>query len=921
MLTSPRLLCVLPACFALFGLKGQFGSGQLIHDLPDTGPVEQADIDGDGDLDLVMITNGHHLKWLSNNGSGAFGSAQQIVNAQNDIRFYTLCDKDLDGDLDVVFMEVDDQQVKLSVATISGQFDPPIAIHTVADEVGALTSGDITGDGYPELVLTTGSVEGPGITWLANTAGTFGNATVLQGLYPGVPSPFILAGDMDLVGGVDLVVRDTDGWLYALLNTTGDASVWNTQYLLTFPQYEYNAPHLFDVNVDGLLDVVGSGPTAVHWARNTLGEGGAWNPFSDQVLEPWLTGGPASFGRMGCGTGGAVVFVPNNPALPVRWTTWMPVLGNMAFSADLPDVPRGTSPLLMDVDGDDRDDLLLQLPEGLFWFPNLTQPSTTVMEIPAIDTLCLYGDPFPLPEASPAGGRWSGQWVIDNVFYRTNLFNGGNFTLGNTLYGPEGCPSAASTVVRVIAEPTIFPAVGEPICSGDGPVVLTSEPSNTTWSGLQSGNILDPATYTGNSIVCLFVDGTGAECVSIFNATVWTTLPAQIAAAGPFCITDGTQLITAAQGPPVGLVWSGDIVGYNSAGASFFPSQGAGTYEVVLVAEPTGPQQCAGSDTLLISVSDNIPEVSIDPLPAICAEGASFQLSGGFPEGGIWSGPGIANGFLDPNTILPGTSPVAYSYRAPEGCSTTAFAFIQLLDTVVLDSNAPDLQFCTVDGGVQFTAFPAGGSWNAPIGEDGIMEPALLSQGFYPILYTWNGPNGCVLENAPLTFEVLPETQVSINDVGVLCADGSAVAITGSLPGIWSGALNGEGESVLFDPSAFGVGNWVVTLTAEDAGLCPGTALSTIVVEICTDMEEGTPATQALLMPNPFNGQATLLLNTPGNAAVEVIEATGRKVQEFRTGGGSNAITIDLQDRANGTYLIRIGTANGVEVIRAVKVD
>jgi hypothetical protein len=74
-------------------------------------------------------------------------------------------------------------------------------------------------------------------------------------------------------------------------------------------------------------------------------------------------------------------------------------------------------------------------------------------------------------------------------------------------------------------------------------------------------------------------------------------------------------------------------------------------------------------------------------------------------------------------------------------------------------------------------------------------------------------------------------------------------------------------------------------------------------------------------MPNPFNGQATLLLNTAGNAIVEVIEATGRKVQEFRTGSGSNAITIDLQDRANGTYLIRIGTANGVEVIRAVKVD
>jgi hypothetical protein len=893
----------------------------LIHDLPNTGAEEQADIDGDGDLDLVMITNGHHIKWMANDGGGAFGTLQTIANATNDILFYSIFDKDLDGGLDVVFMEVDDDQVYLCAATGNGLYEPPTVIYSVSEQVGALTSGDITGDGFPELLLTIASTEGPGVTWLANNAGTYGDATVLQGLYPGEPSPFLLAGDMDLIGGVDLVVRGADGWLYALLNTSGDATVWNTQYLLTFPQYDYNAPQLLDVNADGLLDVVGSGPTAVHWAKNTVGEGGAWNPFSDQVIEPWLSGGPASFGRMGCSAGGAVVFVPNNPALPVRWTTWLPQLGAMAYSADLPDVPRGTSPLLMDVDGDGRDDLLLQLPEGLFWFANLTQPSTAVMEIPEIETLCLYGDPYPLPEVTPSGGRWSGQWVIDDVFYRTNLTNGGNFTLGNTLYGPEGCPTAASTVVSVITEPAVFPAIGEPICSGDGPVALTSEPANTVWSGLQNGNILDPATYTGNTIVCLFADNTGAECVTVFNATVWTTLPAQIAAAGPFCITDGTQLITAAQAPPIGQVWSGDIAGFNSAGASFVPSQGAGTYSVILTTEPTGPQQCVGSDTLLITVSDAIPEVNIQPLPVICAEGAAFQLSGGFPEGGIWSGPGIANGFLDPNTILPGSSPVAYSYRAPEGCASTAFAFIQLMDTVSVNSNAPDLQFCTVDEAVQFTAYPTGGVWGLPIGEDGIMQPASLTAGSYPVQYTWNGPNGCVLENAALTFEVLPGTAVSIGDVGVLCDDGSAVVLTGSHPGIWSGVVSGEGENVLFDPTAFGAGNWIVALTAEEEGLCPGTAQSTIVVEICTDVEEAISATQALLMPNPFNGQATLLLNTIGSATVEVIDVTGRKVQEFRTGSGSNALTIDLKDSVNGTYLIRIGTTTGVEVIRAIKVD
>ncbi len=111
MFTSTRLLFVLPACLGLFAVQGQFGTGQLIHDLPNTGPVEQADIDGDGDLDLVMITNGHHIKWMANDGGGAFGTLQSIANATNDILFYSIFDKDLDGDLDVVFMEVGDDQV------------------------------------------------------------------------------------------------------------------------------------------------------------------------------------------------------------------------------------------------------------------------------------------------------------------------------------------------------------------------------------------------------------------------------------------------------------------------------------------------------------------------------------------------------------------------------------------------------------------------------------------------------------------------------------------------------------------------------------------------------------------------------------------------------------------------------------------
>lgn len=913
----------LPLSLLLWGAtitQGQFGPGTLVHDLENTSPAQHVDVDGDGDQDLVFVVNGHHVKWMSNNGSG-FEAPQNLLTTQDDIALLHFFDKDLDGDMDLVFMEVGDEDVQLCEALGNGPYAAPADIHETFGPVGAISSADITGDGFPEVLYSMESANGSGITWIANANGTLGGATEVPDLHIGLASPYILAGDLDLIGGVDLVLSDGNNWLVAALNTAGDATTWQPQLLLSFPQYTYNTPQLLDVDADGLPDVVGSGPTAVHWARNQVGEGGAWNAFSDEVIEPWLSGGPASFGHMGCGTGASVVFVPNNPALPVRWATWMSALGEMTYSADLPEVPRGTRPMLMDVDGDGREDLFMQQDDGLYWYPNLTVPPTTDLELPAIDTLCLYGDPYLLPASTPAGARWSGEWVIDNVFYRSNLTGSHNVALGGTLYEPAGCPVAAGTTVSVVAEPQVFPDLGEPICSGDGPIAMSSAPATTAWSGLAPGNVLDPATYTGNTIACVFTDNTGAECVALFNATVWTSLPAQIAPAGPFCVTDGPQLITAASAPPAGRIWSGDITGSNSAGATFDPSFGQGTYTVVLTVEPTGPQQCIGSDTLTISVSDDIPEVSIAPLPPICAEGASFQLSGGFPAGGIWSGTGISNGFLDPNTIGPGSTAVAYSYRAPEGCSATAFQFIDLVDAAEVAHNAPDLQLCSGDGGVQFTGIPEGGTWASPLTSTGILQPAALGSGSYPISYTWNGPNGCVLTNTSLVAEVLPPTPVSIEPMGVLCDNGLPVALNGSVDGTWSGAVSGQGTSILVDPAALGVGNWIVSLTGAAEGFCPGTGLATIVVEICTGMEENAGMPDAVLVPNPFSQNTTLLLNTRGEATVEVLDATGRLINTLRTAQGANALTIDLQGEPNGTYLIRVRTAGGLRTLRAVKVD
>ena len=81
-----------------------FGPQQIISTLADYAHcVASADLDGDGDLDVLSASSGDDkLAWYANDGSGGFGP-QQIIST---LVFGTWCvasaDLDGDGDLDVL---------------------------------------------------------------------------------------------------------------------------------------------------------------------------------------------------------------------------------------------------------------------------------------------------------------------------------------------------------------------------------------------------------------------------------------------------------------------------------------------------------------------------------------------------------------------------------------------------------------------------------------------------------------------------------------------------------------------------------------------------------------------------------------------------------------------------------------------------
>ena len=67
-----------------------------------------------------------------------------------------------------------------------------------------------------------------------------------------------------------------------------------------------------------------------------------------------------------------------------------------------------------------------------------------------------------------------------------------------------------------------------------------------------------------------------------------------------------------------------------------------------------------------------VPDVTQDPLDGACIFWTPYELSGGLPEGGEYSGPGVTDGMFDPEAAGLGTHTITYTYVSDDGCENSA---------------------------------------------------------------------------------------------------------------------------------------------------------------------------------------------------------------------------------------------------------
>ncbi len=212
---------------------GDFGdaaTNEIILGTPDTPQaVRAADLDGDGDNDVVVASDGttDEIIWYENLGSGSFDTAALISDAVSDPLDVMAADLDGDGDLEVIVASNGDGSIPWFENLGGGSFGPRQNVTTSASGSYSVDVSDLDGDGDLD-VLGTNAVQHK-IVWHENrlneASDDFGPTQVISDT---VSSSFdVHAGDLDGDGDEDVLSAgrddDTIAWHENLRDGFGDA--------------------------------------------------------------------------------------------------------------------------------------------------------------------------------------------------------------------------------------------------------------------------------------------------------------------------------------------------------------------------------------------------------------------------------------------------------------------------------------------------------------------------------------------------------------------------------------------------------------------------------------------------------------------------------------------------------------------------
>ena len=252
---------------------GSFSAPQVVGSGDGAGSVHAADLDGDGDNDILATRQLDETVWFENtDGAGSFGSEQVIAGALQADAVRGV-DLDGDGDNDILTAQGGIDQIRWFENEGAGSFGSHQIVATSVGGVTVALGADLDGDDDLDVLFAASQDDSVG--WIENLDGngTWGPVQILTDLANGARAAIAvdLDGDDDLDVAAAYFFGDTIAWFE---NTDGNGT-FGPEQIISDAVDGPRSVAAADLDNDGDQDVIAPSfnDDTVSWFENTDGDG------------------------------------------------------------------------------------------------------------------------------------------------------------------------------------------------------------------------------------------------------------------------------------------------------------------------------------------------------------------------------------------------------------------------------------------------------------------------------------------------------------------------------------------------------------------------------------------------------------------------------------------------------------------------
>jgi hypothetical protein len=436
---------------------------------------------------------------------------------------------------------------------------------------------------------------------------------------------------------------------------------------------------------------------------------------------------------------------------------------------------------------------------------------------------------------------------------------------------------------------------------------------------------LDGQTYTSNNNTATYTIPSVEGCDSIItlNLTINpVSNPAFNYASNTICTTGSNPTATTSSTgqftSTAGLIFANATTGEIDLATSQ-----SGTYTITYTTTGLCPATSSQTITLTSSPSasfnyDNTNYCSGASNPQITfSNGASAGVFTAVPAGLVIN---PTSGAIDLVNSLPNLYTVSNTIAASGACpQTSATTNITVTAPILgnfsydnaaycIDANNPQLTLGNGASAGVFTAVPAGLVINPTSGAIDLVNSL---PNLYTVSNTIAASGVCpqTSSTTSVTVNALPQVGLTLVD-DVVCIDLATVNLQGGTPinGVYSGN-NVTGNT--FNMSTIGFTD--ITYTYTDVNGCSNSAVASIEVVDCANLEELANGNGIICYPNPADQQFTIEFLQPNgqDVQIEIINGMGQLIQNVEHSSiENNKITVYTENLATGLYTVRVRSGN-----------